>query len=246
MNHSLASRIRIIRRHCLLALPAALAFNALAGTPAIPPAEKLLPDDTLLMVAMPDFAKVRELYKTSPQLQLWNDPAMKPFKDKFLAKLREELFQPLERDLGVSVDDYANLPQGQLTVAMTQNGSTAADQQPAGLLLLLDAKDKSAQLKTNLATLRKKWVDAGKALKTANQARKAVKMSKLPKGIRGMSKVYKRARSKVAKEFDRFERLVQRPLDRADTAFGVFQAGKQHIEDDIKIYKRGVLGPYLI
>jgi hypothetical protein len=166
MNHSLASRIRIIRRHCLLALPAALAFNALAGTPAIPPAEKLLPDDTLVMVAMPDFAKVRDLYKTSPQLQLWNDPAMKPFKDKFLAKLREELFQPLERDLGVSVDDYANLPQGQLTVAMTQNGSTAADQQPAGLLLLLDAKDKSGQLKTNLATLRKKWVDAGKALKT--------------------------------------------------------------------------------
>src|SRR5437764_7107706 len=33
-------------------------------------------------------------------------------------------------------------------------------------MLLIDAKDKSSQLKTNLADLRKKWTDSGKKLKT--------------------------------------------------------------------------------
>ena len=143
---------------------AALFAGALATHAAIPSVEKLLPDDTLIMVTAPDFGKLREIYKTSPQTQLWNDPAMKPFKDKFLSKLKEEFVQPLERELGVRLDDYLNLPQGQLTFAVTQNGWLAGNEQPPGLLLLLDARDKSDQLKTNLATLRKNWVAANKRI----------------------------------------------------------------------------------
>ena len=61
--------------------------------------EKLLPDDTLVMVTTPDFTKARETYRNSAQTQLWDDPAMKPFKEKFIAKLNETLIQPLEKDL---------------------------------------------------------------------------------------------------------------------------------------------------
>lgn len=144
------------------ALLTALTFDLGA---VILPAEKLLPDDTLIVVGTPDFPALREFYRTSPQTRFLNDPAMKPFTDKFVAKIQEELVQPLERELGVKFDDYADLPQGQLTFAITQNGwQGAADPLPA-VLLLLDTKGRSGQLKTNLTDLRRRWVDAGKAIK---------------------------------------------------------------------------------
>ena len=146
-------------------LAAALVLSAAGAVAAIPVPEKLLPDDTMIVLTAPDFARVREIYRTSAQTQLWSDPALKPFRDKFMSKLKEELLQPLERDLGVSLDDYANLPQGQVTLAMTQNGWRGTADQPPGFLLLLDARDKGSQLKTNLALLRRKWVDAGKPIR---------------------------------------------------------------------------------
>ena len=154
------------KRICSLALCAAFFALVLSSGAAIPSAERLLPDDTLLVVTVPDVAKMREIYKASPQRQFWNDAAMKPFRDKFISKWQEEFVKPLEHDLDVRFDDYINLPQGQLTFALTQNGWRTGEEQPPGLLLLLDTRDKSSQLKTNLANLRKKWVDAGKPIKT--------------------------------------------------------------------------------
>jgi hypothetical protein len=145
-----------------------LAMTAALGSlhAAIPTPEKLLPDDTLLVVTIPDYAKFQEICLASPQTQLWKDPAMKPFRDHFMSKLKEELLEPLERDLGVKFDDYTSLPQGQLTFAITQNGWTTIDGQTPGMLLLLDAKGHSDQLKTNLATLKRKWLDSGKSIRT--------------------------------------------------------------------------------
>lgn len=152
----------------LLPILAALFCQIFHSAAAVLPAEKLLPDDTLVMFTIPDFTKARDIYKNSPQGQFWSDPSMQAFKDKFINKLKSEYISPLEHDLGVHFDDYASLPQGQFTVAMIQDGwqgGAKGDQTP-GLLLLLDTKDKSAQLKTNLADLKKKWVDAGKTVKT--------------------------------------------------------------------------------
>src|SRR5438552_7729919 len=146
----------------LTAVLLAVVFQSRAG---IPPAEELLPQDTLFMVTVPDFGKIREIFQASPQIQLWNSPAMRPFKEKFLTRWSEEFIKPLERELDVHFDDYASLPQGQLTFAVTQNGAGEQEDQPLGKLLLLDTRDKSDQLKTNLFELRKKWVDAGKLLR---------------------------------------------------------------------------------
>ena len=147
------------------ALAALLTLAAPVGA-AIPPAESLLPSDTLLLITAPDFAKMRDAARQSPQWLFWNDPAMKPFHDKFMAKWNEKFVAPLEHDLGVKLGDYADLPQGQLTLAVTQNGWTGGDGPAPGVLLLLDTKGKSDLLKTNLATLRKKWTDAGKPMRT--------------------------------------------------------------------------------
>ena len=126
---------------------------------AIPSAENLLPSDTLLLISVPDFSTLRAAGRQSPQWLFWNDPAMKPFHDKFLARWNEKLVAPLERDLGVKFSDFTDLPQGQLTFAVTQNGWTGSGDPMPGALLLLDTKDKSGLLKTNLTSLRKKWTD---------------------------------------------------------------------------------------
>ena len=133
---------------------------------AIPPAENLLPSDTLGFFAVPDFAASRAAAKSSPGWMFWDDPAMKPFHDKLVAKWNAQFVAPLERDLGVKVDDFTDLLQGQLTLAVTANGANGHDDTPPGLLLLLDAKNQSSSLKTNLAALVRKWRDAGRALRT--------------------------------------------------------------------------------
>jgi hypothetical protein len=150
----------------LLALSTALLYFASHAGAAILPAEKLLPDDTMALFTIPDFNQMRNIYQTSPQGRLWNDPAMKDFKDKFLNKLTSDYITPLEHDLGVHFSDYTNLPQGQFTLALVQNGWQGKDDPAPAFLVLLDTKDKSEHLKTNLADLKKKWVDAGKPIKT--------------------------------------------------------------------------------
>jgi hypothetical protein len=139
---------------------------ALESRAAIPSAEKLLPDDTLFVLTAPDFRKVREIYEHSPRSLLWNDPAMKPFKDNFVSKWKDEFVEPLERELGVRLEDFTSLPQGQFTIALIQNGWQGKDGAAPALLLLIDTKNKSATLKTNLANVRKKWVDSDKSIRT--------------------------------------------------------------------------------
>jgi hypothetical protein len=155
-------KTKTVRRICIAAV---LTF-AISLRAAIPPAELLLPADTLFLVTAPDCAALRAALHRSPQWLLWNDPAMKPFQDKFMAKWDEEFVTPLERNLGVSLGDFADLPQGQFTFAVTQNGWNGNDDKTPGTLLLLDARDKSDLLKTNLDRLRKKWADTGKSVYT--------------------------------------------------------------------------------
>ncbi len=156
---------KILRPFFFAVFTASFALAASARA-AIAPAENLLPADTLAFITVPDCAALRASTKTSPQLMFWNDPAMKPFHDKFMAKFNEKFIASFEKDLGLKVDDFLALPQGQLTLGATVNGSNGHDDVPPGVVLLLDAKGKSDLLKTNLAALVKKWTDAGRTLRT--------------------------------------------------------------------------------
>jgi len=140
--------------------------SATVGRAAIPPAENLLPADTLLLLDVPDCAALRAASHQSPQWLFWKDPAMKPFRAKFVAKWEAEFVTPLEHDLGVKLDDFAGLLQGQFALAFTQNGWNGSNDVNPGVLLLLDTKNQSGLLRTNLDNLRKKWVTAGKPLQT--------------------------------------------------------------------------------
>lgn len=139
---------------------------ALVSSAAVPTPDKLLPDDTLAVITAPDFTKLREAWKKLPQGQLWNDPAMKPFRERLVSKWNEEVVKPLERDLGIKFDDYLALLQGQVTLAVLQNGWQGDDEPAPAFVLVLDAKDKKEDLKRTLSDFRKKWVDSGKTIRT--------------------------------------------------------------------------------
>lgn len=138
---------------------------AAISSAAVPPAEQLLPADTLAVVSIPDWSKIEAARQDAPMYLLWNDPAMRPFRDKFVAKLTKDVIEPLEQQLGLKLADYAGLLRGQFTVAITQNGWTGTSDPVPAFLLILDAKDKSDLLKKNLTDVRQKLTDAGKKLR---------------------------------------------------------------------------------
>lgn len=144
---------------------ALLVVAATAVLAATPPAPKLLPPDTLALLAVPDFVQLRAAQKASPVAQLWNDPALRPFREKLTAKLQTEVFDKLEREAGIKLADYAALLQGQLTLAVTRNGWQGTTNPLPGLVIILDTGDQAEQLKSRLAELRKKITDAGPSLK---------------------------------------------------------------------------------
>ena len=151
----------------LLALQiSVLLVVALTAGAATPAPEQILPDDTLILLTVPDCGKLHEIWQGSPRNRFWNDPAMKPLHDKFLSRWQEEVVKPLDQDLGLHLDAFTNLPKGQLTFAVTRNAWQGGDDQPLGFLLLLDVRDKADVFRTNLADMRKKWVSTGKTIKT--------------------------------------------------------------------------------
>lgn len=131
----------------------------------VPPPERLLPDTTLALVTAPDYSALTAWYKSSPAGKLYEDPAMKPFMDKLKTKFKKDVAEPLEKELGLKFADYEGLAQGQITLAITAAGWEGSRERLPAFLLLMDTRNKSDQLKRNLADLRKKWSDAGKPLK---------------------------------------------------------------------------------
>jgi hypothetical protein len=157
MNHAL--------RHSFLALLAG-AMTAVAVAAATPPAQKLLPPDTLALLSLPDVAQMQVAQKKSAVGRLWDDPALRPFREKLMNKLQTEVLDKLEKEVGVKAAEYAELVQGQFALALTRNGWNGTADPLPGLVVLLDARDKGDSLKSKLAELRKKLTDAGKTLKS--------------------------------------------------------------------------------
>ncbi|MBI5383732.1 MAG: hypothetical protein HZA90_03505 [Verrucomicrobia bacterium] len=139
-------------------------FVALASAlgAATPPIEKLLPADTVGFLAAPNWEAVGAAFHQSALGQLWAEPAMRPVREKFLARFRSEFVGPLDKELGLNVTNYCRLFQGPVIFASTP----AASGGESGFLFVADTGTNSSQLATNLADLRRKWTDKGKQSKT--------------------------------------------------------------------------------
>ena len=145
-------------------LAAAALFLTTAAIAQIPPAEQLLPDDTIAVFTVPDWKKFSANSAQSAWGQLWADQAMKAFRDNFTSNFQSDFLKPLEKELGLKLTEYQDLLQGQITVALTPPKEGSTDM--VGFLVLIDSKDKSAALTSRLAELKKKWTDSGQEVQT--------------------------------------------------------------------------------
>jgi hypothetical protein len=132
----------------------------------VPSAEQLLPADCCVLVSVPDWDQAKAFTGGSALGRLWGDQEIGAFRDKSLSKIKTDIIAPLERELGVRFADYSGLLHGQVTFAINRNGWDGTTNQQLAWLFILDTKEGSEQLATNLTFLRKKWGDAGKSLKS--------------------------------------------------------------------------------
>ncbi|MST00006.1 MAG: hypothetical protein EXS29_01670 [Pedosphaera sp.] len=146
-----------MKTRLLLIALVALALPLRAATPA----EKLLPSETLAFFTVPDMNKARAEWKKDPMTQLWNDPSMKAFSDKFEAGIRLHLLVPIEKELGAKLEEYTDLAQGQLTLAVLNSPDPRAPFDPHGVLIV-DAGNKAPALAGKLGELKAKLTATAK------------------------------------------------------------------------------------
>ena len=147
-------------------LTLALLGFCLRGNAAALPPEKILPKDTVLVVSAPDWPKAWTYLTNIPYARLWQDPALKAFKDHFIDRSTKDVIKPMEQNLGVKFSDYQGLAQGQVTFALLPSGPRDDPDSHFAQVLLIDSRDHAAQLKSSLAEVIKKWAAAGKPMKT--------------------------------------------------------------------------------
>lgn len=185
----------------------------------LPPAESLLPDDTLAVLNIPDATIARAQFKASNFGRLWADPAMGAFRTNFETGFRKKFADAFEKESGLDVLALADLAHGQATLAMLRGGWTAASAEggPAWLLAF-DAKDRSAKLAETLTAARQKLA-TNSAVKTFKV--QGVEFTSVAVEMRAEEKA-KPAPRKSAKKEDEDEDLAEEDVH-VEFAFG--QAG---------------------
>lgn len=134
---------------------------------AVPAPPQLFPQDTLVLLTVPDWNAARASMETAPLGRLWADPVMKPFRDKFEAGFRQRFLAALDKDLGLKAEDYLPLLQGQVSLAALKAGWNPADvKTDPTLVLLVDTRDKADELKGRLTEIRQKLIEAKRTVRS--------------------------------------------------------------------------------
>ena len=152
------------RTHWLLPVLAGV-LAAGASRAALPP-ERMLAPDTLAFLAVPSWKAAAAAWRSNALGQLWADPALRPFREKFQARFKTEVIRPLEQQLGLELGVLDGLIQGQVTLALTATPPDGLPAKSTGFLFLADAAGATHALSTNLAAWRRKWAESGRQVKT--------------------------------------------------------------------------------
>ncbi len=154
-----------MKTHFRLLPPLASLLLCLAATvgAATPPAEKLLPPDTFLMLTIPDWDKSFAAAKDFSMAQLWRDPAMRPFTEKFEQKFRGLLG---EEDKNFERDwlEFKPLISGQITLGVLPSDGQAEPGAGPDVVILMDVKDKEKQLRAFIERCEKRDTDEGRVI----------------------------------------------------------------------------------
>jgi len=141
-----------------------LGLVCVAAAAQAPPPERILPKDAILVLAVPDFPKARASFAASAYGRFWDDPAMRPFRQDFQAKLKAGLVGLLEKEAGINPAECLETVRGQLTLALIRDDATGE----IAPVLIADAREEAPKLKRLLAGARDKWIAAGRQFKSLN------------------------------------------------------------------------------
>jgi hypothetical protein len=120
---------------------AGLSLVAAQGRAATPP-EKILPDSTIAFVKINNAAAIRQAFLQSQYGQLWNDSAVKLWKDDILERV-DAASKTLKEKIGVTYQELFELPQGPTAIAFLKHENP---QIPIVLLVIADAGKNAATM----------------------------------------------------------------------------------------------------
>ncbi len=104
-----------------------------AGT--LPNTAKLIPPETILLLDVDDFDRLRTQFEKTNFYKLYKDPAMAAFVDDFKTKWREKIRKPDNKLLRV-IADIDKFPRGRVAVAFVLNEQINKDANEPPLLLI--------------------------------------------------------------------------------------------------------------
>ena len=111
----------------------ASATSVRAGT--LPNTAKLIPPETILLVDVDDFDRLRTQFEGTNFYKLYKDPAMAGFVDEFKTKWREKIRKP-DNELLRVIADIDTFPRGRVAVAFVLNEQINKDANEPPLLLI--------------------------------------------------------------------------------------------------------------
>ncbi len=124
---------------------------------AVAPPERVLPDSTIFVFKLNDAKKFREAFRGSHYGQLWNDPAMKDFRDDLAQKL-EDVSKQLREKIGLGLGEILELPQGPVTVAVVSRDDPKV---PVAFAIIADAGANKDKVTDALTKFTKQAEDSG-------------------------------------------------------------------------------------
>ena len=121
---------------------------------AAPPLEALLPAETVLVVAAPNYASAKKHFKDSASGRFWDSAEFKPFRKKLADGFEANVLAGIEEALAIDFEAFEEMASGPVALAVVPGQD--AGEEPA-LLLLLDAGRKSVTLRRTLSRLERDW-----------------------------------------------------------------------------------------
>lgn len=95
----------------------AMAQRSQSDDDALPAASRLLPFESMVYIRLDSVDRLKEQFTDGSMGRMLNDPKMQPFAEQAYAT-GAELFELLREQLGVSLDELLDIPQGQVAFAL--------------------------------------------------------------------------------------------------------------------------------
>ncbi len=155
---------RAILRLALVGWLGLSGFSGLSASlaQAAAPPERVLPDSTVFLVKVTDVKALSESFRQSQYGQLWNDPALKDFRDDLAAKLKDTS-NTLKEKIGVTLRELFDIPQGYLAIAAVSQDDPKL---PVALAIIADAGKNGERMTDVLTRSTKQAEDAGSKVTT--------------------------------------------------------------------------------